>query len=271
LLNSSPYYKNVVSLNEIRLYDLTNSEDIQEFNYAAELLSLSDHQLATIKQNYFAASFCSIEELENPYLWNKYGKEYKGVAIHFSIEDNLDNWETFFLSKVYYELPPKFKDFYIAIESLKQKYNNGPKFNFDLWRFAGFYKTKPFEDEKEIRLACAFPFKNHAESYKYSRKELKIEPDRNRIVSYIPLKLWTDPDSSYLKVLDLNPKMYSDLGFSLPDLPKLKIKSIYFGENCGLSKEEYWRMYSQLRELFEWRLGYKIELSLNLFEKNKLG
>ena len=33
----------IINNNEIRLYELTKSEDIEEFNYAAELLSLSYH------------------------------------------------------------------------------------------------------------------------------------------------------------------------------------------------------------------------------------
>lgn len=257
----------IINNNELRLYDLNNSEDINEFNYAANILSLSKHQIKSIKRNYFAASFCRLEELHNPFLWNKYGKQYKGVAIHFTLENNLDDWETFFLSQVYYELPLDFQEFYSAIEELKQNYSYGPQFNFDLWRFAGFYKTKPFEDEKEIRLACAFPFKDFKESYEYSRKELKIEQDRNRIVNYIPLKLWSDPDSSHLKVLDIDPKMYLDLGYNLPTLPKLKINAIHFGEKCGLEKNEYWSMHSELKELFEWRLGYSIDLPLNMFEE----
>ena len=228
-------------------------------------LSLSEAQISTIKDRYFTASFCSYENLNNEYLWKKYGKDYTGVAIVFSLIDNRDKWENFFLSNVYYELDPKFASFQNEIEHLKQKYNNGPSFMNDIWRFAGFFKEEHYKDEKEVRLSCIFPFQYESEYLRYVRRELKIETGRNRIVSYIPLKLWTDPNSSYLKTLDIIETTNDTFTFSKPDLPQLKIEQIHFGNKCGLTPDEYWRFERQLKEIFEWRLGYSIELPLNLY------
>lgn len=255
----------IINNSEVRLYNLINSEDEDEFSYAGKLLSLSEQQISAIKERYFTASFCSYENLNSEYLWEKYGKSYAGVALVFSLVDNREQWDSFFLSDVYYELDSKFADFQNEIEQLKQKYNNGPTFMNDIWRFAGFFKKQHYKDEKEVRLSCIFPFRYESEYLRYVRRELKIESGRNRIVSYIPLKLWTDPDSSYLKTLDINKRTDDTFAFNRPELPQLKIEEIHFGNKCGLTKEEYWRFQYQLKEIFQWRLGYSIELPLNLY------
>lgn len=171
----------------------------------------------------------------------------------------------FFLSPVYYELDPKFEIFQEEISQLQNKYS-GTSFFTDIWRFAGFYKKNKFQNENEIRLAGIFPIRSQEESLKYVRKELRIEEDRNRIVSYIPLKLWIDPDSFYYKTLDVSNVSFGTFDLNKSNLPQLKIEEIHFGNNCGLSNEEYWKFQSELKEIFEWRLGYSINLPLNLYQ-----
>ena len=150
------------------------------------------------------------------------------------------------------------------IEELKNRYNNGPTVMTDNWRFAGFYKKDRFEDEKEVRLSCIFPFLQEVDSLKYVRSELKVEKGRNRIVSYVPLKLWNDPDSSYFKTLEIDTLNTDTFAYIIPQLPKLKIDSINFGINCGLSPDEYCQLHQHLLEMFQWRLGYNIELPLDI-------
>jgi hypothetical protein len=48
----------IINNAEIRLYNLWNSEDNSEFEYSAQLLSLSSEQINLIKERYFIASFC---------------------------------------------------------------------------------------------------------------------------------------------------------------------------------------------------------------------
>ena len=108
--------------------------------------------------------------------------------------------------------------------------------------------------------------RSQVDSFKYIRKELKIENGRNRIVKYIPLKLWIDPDSSYFKSLDLPNISFGTFDFNKPNLPQLKIEQIHFGNKCGLCEEEYWKFQLELKEIFEWRLGYSIDLPLNLYK-----
>lgn len=255
----------IINNSELRLYSLHNSEDVDEFNYAAKLLDLSEQQINILKENIFTASFCSIDDLKNELLWKRYGRNYEGIAIVFSVVEEIDDWKNFFLSKIYYDLDRKFKEFQDELNALKEKYNNGPTFINDIWKFAGFYKKTQYSDENEIRLACILPFPSQIDSLKYIRKELRIQKDRNRIVGYLPLKLWVDPNSSYHRTLDLLEIKQNTFDYYKPELPKLKIESIYFGENCGLTKEEYWKFSNELKTIFSWKLGYDVEIPLNLF------
>jgi len=145
------------------------------------------------------------------------------------------------------------------------KYKNVFSFNFDNWRFAGFYKKTKYAQEKEIRLALISPFNSIVDELKFTRKELKLNKRRNRIVAYFPLKLWADPDSSFFKTLDIkDSKIINPFQYNHPYLPQLKIKAIYFGKN-SLPNSEYGNFYNEIREMINWRLGYEVELPLNTY------
>jgi hypothetical protein len=279
--NGSPYYYqkkleflhwtsvqnlfSIINNAELRLYNLWNSEDNSEFEYAAKLLSLAPKQINLIKERYYIASFCEKENLSSDYLWKIYGKNYSGVAIHFEIVNNIDDAENFIISNVYYRLPKEFKKFNDEVLELKAKYKNAFNFDFNNWRFAGFYKKKPYEQEKEIRLALIYPFRSEIDSLKFIRKELKLNKRRNRVVAYFPLKLWVDPDSSYFKTLEIeNFKMINPFQYNHPSMPQLKIKTVYFGKN-SLPNLEYGGLYNELREIINWKLGYDVELPLNTY------
>ncbi|QGW28535.1 DUF2971 domain-containing protein [Phnomibacter ginsenosidimutans] len=220
----------IINNNEIRLYNLINSEDQEEFSYAGQLLSLSERQINTIKDKYYTASFCRLENLEDNYLWKKYGRDFSGVAIVFSLTDNRDEWENIILSDVYYELDPTFKKLQEELKELISRYNNIPTLMNDIWRFAGYFKRQDFKPEKEVRLSYIFPFDYDSDYLRYVRKELKIDKGRNRIVSYIPLKLWTDPAASYFKTLDIPSLTTDSFTLSKSGLPQIKIEAIYIGD-----------------------------------------
>ncbi|TAG31330.1 MAG: DUF2971 domain-containing protein [Sphingobacteriia bacterium] len=253
----------IINNEEIRLYNLLNSKDTEEFKYAAKLLALSSDEIDCFKQNYFTISFCAGENLNDEYLWKKYGRNYKGVAIKFSFTDNPDNWKNFFLSEVHYKLDDKFSAFQEEIKALKSKYNNNLNFKTDNWIFAGFFKKPKFKKENEIRLSWISPFTDHDDSLKYERRELKIEKGRNRIVSYLPLKLWNDPNSFLNKTGTTN-TLNSETTLNT-EVPQIKIDSIYFGKNCGLSPDEYNNMRLEILEMFQYGLGYSINLDEKLF------
>ncbi len=258
----------IINTAEIRLYNLVNSEDEEEFNYAARTLNLNADQIENIKWNYFTFSFSEIKNLNDDHLWKIYGKDYTGIAIEFSIQKDINDWINYFISEVYYELPAEFPLFQNKIEELKKKYNNEIQLDFNIWKLAGFHKKSHFSGEREIRISTCFPY-NYEETLKYSRKEFRIDGKKNRIVSYIPLKLWIDFDSHYPK------EFYKNEDFKLKHLemlknkPKIKIENIYFGKNCNISDKQYYEVFRRgIQEMISFQLGYSIDMPLNLFDSS---
>jgi hypothetical protein len=254
----------IINNGEIRLYNLPNSEDKEEFNYAARILELNDTELDLIKSNYFTFSFCKREDVHNGYLWNRYGNRHKGVAMLFSISDDLDMWDNFLISPIYYRLPTNFKEFQAEVNAIKNLFTPPLAFDNDIWKFAGFHKINKFRNEREVRIATFFPFRRAEEAILKTKKEFRIDGIRNRIVGYIPLKLWHDKDSSYLKTLYENSDYLERIELELNRKPKIKIESIVFGAKCGLSNDEYDEFRRELEDILVWRLGYRIHLPLNL-------
>jgi len=256
----------IINSGELRLYNLVNSEDPDEFNFAVETLSLEPKQKEFIKDNYFTFSFCRKRELYNEHLWKIYGDEQKGVAIEFSIINNIDEWENHLVSPVYYELNEDFKKFQDDINQLKAKYHDQIKLDFDIWKLAGFHKKDAYRLENEIRISTVFPYKNTEEKLKYAKREFRIDGQRNRIVRYVPLKLWINLESPYPKDFYPGEHYSEDITAKLSGQPHLKIERIYFGCNCGLTNEEYYSYKLALEEMISFQLGYRIAMPLNLFD-----
>ncbi len=267
---SLPNLFSIINNGEIRLYNLFNPTDENELKHAAKLLSLPEDIINHIKERYYTASFCSGDELMNKELWKEYGKDYKGVAIKFSLIDNRENWENFFLSYVYYKLPEDWLKFQNEIKQLLNSYDSSLTLDFDIWKFAGFYKEPLYSYEKEIRLSAVTPFNYTPETLKYTRTELRIQGGRNRIVKYLPLELWKDPESTYFKALSINSNYEIPNKLQGSNLPKLKIEGIYFGNHCGLSDEEYYELKNELEDSFNWTLGYNIFMPLSLCKKDDI-
>ena len=95
-------------LNEcsVRLYNLHNSNDKNEYNYAArELKHINrlneniDNEnsviINNIKANSYVLSCTSIANLYKSKFWKNYGDKGKGVAIEFEIMNDLFDWRYF--------------------------------------------------------------------------------------------------------------------------------------------------------------------------------
>jgi hypothetical protein len=283
-LENTPYYyhdelkfvhwtsiENLVSIinnQEIRLYNLINSDDEQEFEYSAKALDLDDRRIRLIKENYFTFSFCKKNELNNPHLWKTYGKDFSGVAIEFSIVNKPENWSSYLVSKISYEFPDVFAAYQKDINILKRKYNNEIELDFDIWRFAGFHKAELYQPENEVRLSVCFPFKYTDDRLKIARNQFRIDGKRNRIVTYIPLQLWIGFEKAYPK--DFYPKgeLQMQTEKELAGKPHIKIDNIHFGPNCKLTNLEYGEYRDALQEMISFQLGYSLDLPLNLFDIN---
>ncbi|PWT78851.1 MAG: hypothetical protein C5B59_00920 [Bacteroidetes bacterium] len=255
----------ILNTGEFRLYNLINSEDPNEFYYAANLLDLNDNLKDWIKDNYFTISFCKMQDLNNKYLWNKYGREYQGVAIEFSIVNHLDNWERFYISNVYYELPSSFSEFNNEWKNLKARYQDSISLEYDIWKLAGFHKQNHYKNENEVRIATFFPFRNYEEKLKYSRKEFRIDGKLNRIVTYVPLKLWINFQDSHYPYSFYDQEAANVYPEEYLHMPHIKIENVYFGYKCGIGKNEFLDYRKEIQEIIHFQLGYRIDMAYNLF------
>ncbi len=256
----------IINNREIRLYNLLNSSDPDEFDYAAKALEISHNQINHSKNYFFTFSFCRSYDLANKYLWNEYGKDYTGVAIEFEIINKPDLWENFMISQVYYKLPQFLIDFILDLNVLCEKYP-GIKTEIDLGKLIGFHKKKRFNEENELRLSTYFPFESLEAYWKYCNTEFRFDKDRPRITSYFGLSLWVDNDSPYVK--SDKPKYDRQLIIEenyFKTRPQIKLTQIHFGKNCGINNYQFLEFRQKLEEIIRLKLGYNLNLELNLFK-----
>ena len=193
----------IINYRELRLYNLHNSSDSEEFAYAARKLNIDNNQIDYSKKYLYTLSFCKASELENENLWTEYGKNYQGVAIEFEIINNPYEWKNFMLSEVFYEIPQDFLKLKNELNSFHNEYPNAQTF-IDLGKLIAFHKKPVFSKELEIRLSTYFPF-NHTAAYKkFCNTEFRLDKKRPRETDYFGLKLWVDNNSPFVK--DDNPE-----------------------------------------------------------------
>jgi hypothetical protein len=256
----------VINYREIRLYNLHNSSDADEFNYAAEHLKLPKESIDYAKEFLYTFSFCKSSELDNPDLWQEYGKNYEGVAIEFEIVNNPKEWKSFMLSPIFYEIPENFKKMVDELEEFKLKHPNAST-NIDLGKLIAFHKKPDFSKELEIRLATYYPFEKAEEYDTFCNTEFRFDEKRPRVTDYFGLKLWVDNSSPWVKNEDIDldrSQRVNDKYFI--EKPKIKITNIYFGKNCGINNKDFIPFRKKLEYITKIKLGYDIEdLKLNLY------
>ncbi|HWY36067.1 MAG TPA: DUF2971 domain-containing protein [Nitrosopumilaceae archaeon] len=257
----------ILNNREIRLYNLHSSKDEEEFYYAAKELGLQADEIEFAKNYYYTYSFCKKEDLTNKFLWREYGKDSSGVAIEFSIENNPLDWDNFMISNVYYEVPNSFHEFAKEINVLKKQFGITIS-GFNIGKLIGFYKKSDLHNEKEVRIATYFPYKDFEEYLKFAKSEFRIDKEnhRNRITNYISLPLWVDNNSALVK--SDNPELDRRSPFNdnyFLRRPKILIKNIYFGQNCGLNNQELSKFTLILTDIIRFNLGYRLLLELNIY------
>lgn len=258
----------IINNREFRLYNLQKSSDENEFKFAADQLTMPEDKIDHSKNYLYTLSFCEIKERDNQKLWKEYGKEYSGVAIEFEIENDPMAWKNIMLSRCYYEIPKKFVRLFDDLRELKNKWN-GIETNIDLGRLIAFHKHPDFKDELEVRLSSYFPYDNIEAYWKNCNTEFIFDKERPRITDYFGLKLWVNNDSPFVKSerKEYDRRLLVDDDY-YEKLPKIIIRDIRFGENCGISNLEYSKYRQKLEEVFRLKLGYRINLPLNLIRKH---
>lgn len=257
----------IINNREFRMYNLQKSSDENEFKFAANQLTMSENIIDHTKNYIYTLSFCEITEINNQKLWLEYGQDYSGIAIEFEIENNPMNWKNIMLSRCYYEIPKKFVKLFEDLSILKKKWN-GVDTNIDLGRLIAFYKHPDFKDELEVRLSTYFPYNNIEAYWKNCNTEFIFDNERPRITDYFGLKLWVDNNSPFMQSdrKEYDRKLLIDDDYYIKH-PKIIIRNIMFGENCGISNKEYIKFRQKLQEVFILKLGYEITLPLNLVRK----
>ncbi|GMN11363.1 hypothetical protein MTsPCn9_10300 [Croceitalea sp. MTPC9] len=256
----------IINYREMRLYNLHNSSDADEFAYAAEKLNLADNQIDYSKKYLYTLSFCKASELGNPDLWKDYGKNYEGVALEFEIVNNPNEWNNFMLSEVYYEVPKDFLELEKELNDFHKKYPDARTF-IDLGKLIAFHKRPDFSKELEVRLSTYFPFNNTEAYEKFCNTEFRFEKGRPRETDYFGLKLWVNNESPFVKSdkPEFDRRLVVDQSYFV-EKPQIRLTNIYFGKNCGISIQEFVPFWTKLKRITPMKLGYEIEdLALNLY------
>ena len=108
---SLPVLFSIINEGSIRLYNLNNSNDKNEYSYAAQKLKdvyrlqgdSNQRSIEKIKEYSFILSCTTDKGLRKPEFWQKYGDKCQGVAIEFEIINNVSDWEYFYCSKIHYD------------------------------------------------------------------------------------------------------------------------------------------------------------------------
>lgn len=125
----------IINEGSVRLYNLNNSNDSEEYIHAANLLNdiyrlqnfnetRINKKIEEIKEYSFILSSTSIEFLGQKKFWEKYADCGKGVALEFEIIDDISNWENFYCSKVHFNEAHKFDLLIKEWNSLQKKVEN---------------------------------------------------------------------------------------------------------------------------------------------------
>lgn len=258
----------IINSRNIRLYNLHNSSDPEEYSFAASQLELTQNQIDYRKSNIYTFSFCPFNDLSNVKIWETYGRNFTGAAIVFEINNDIDKWNNFHLSKLHYSLSPKISQYVQDIKLLKLKYPNCT-FYLNLEKLLGFHKTENWAKENEVRILTYSPYDLQEERLKFINKELKIETGRNRFTEYINMPLWVDNSSRYLECsennLNLDRRQILPTDDFFTKQPKIKINNILFGENCGLTPSEYRKFKFEIENMFKYNYGYILKMDENMY------
>ncbi|MEP6681854.1 MAG: hypothetical protein ABJA35_01290 [Parafilimonas sp.] len=166
------HFTNLEKLNNIllgkafHLYDLNFVDDKNEIQFPLQQLKSCDDILKKVDVNklrkqILSISFCDaeIDEIVEYNMWRLYGK---GIAIEFSFENDESQWDSFHLSKIYYNenkllndiknTCTKFNVFFDELirESDYQKGNLYSSFLNQIISLLAFHKVNIFKSEMNL-------------------------------------------------------------------------------------------------------------------------
>lgn len=143
-------------LNEkaLRLYNLNNVNDPNEFNFLTKDLISNEFTIKNIKENSYIMSMCDSAILKSDEilnLWRLYGGGGTGVAIEFNIQLPNNSYNDFLLSNIQYK-KPDIEAFKLKHEIFEKKHNVKMKLD-GIFKIPGcLHKSPYYKIENEVRL-----------------------------------------------------------------------------------------------------------------------
>jgi len=274
-------------LNEkaIRLYNLNNSDDPNEYTYATKNMDRFYKKIGipegkipeltqTVKNESFIFSCTSTDNLQKKNFWKEYADQGKGVAIEFEIINEPLEWEACYLSKTRYGELENFNDLISEVIQILGK-NPSNNYTFNIDQILIFHKDPGLQDEDEIRILCQRPevrstmfdayifydiCRNSSSIVRYMKLPISIVKPRNycfcREIERFG-NIWSQEDagSDFYKNL---------IGFQ-KQIPLIKITNIYFCQEFPFKGVDFNSFIDEIYRMFNDNLGYVIEnLSRNI-------
>lgn len=237
----------IINDSSIRLYNLWNSNDEQEYELAAkifdqiyEIIDLNGEGKIKLAKTYsFISSFTRSENYLSTYHWRNFGNDFKGVAIEFEVNPDYKSWYKFILSRTFYDKLADFDALFNAWRDFQLSTPRNKKFDIEMNWLLSLYKDKSFLSEDEIRLYLYSD--GHKDLYpiffeKYTNSTLKTGSS-NLGIKYFRLPLCND-------FWNFNNPCYKEEEVDFwKRIPKLRISKIYFGPNLLI---EDWKAFNSL-------------------------
>jgi len=234
----------IINDSSIRMYNLWNSSDEQEYTHAAEIFDRiyeiigqkGETRIKLAKTHSFISSFTSSENYLSSYHWENYGNRNKGVAIEFEINPDYKTWYKFILSKTIYDKRNDFDDLFKAWHNFQTQVAilNNCTFDIEMNWLLSLYKDQVYSWEQEIRLYlysdghhATFP--GHFAKYTYSA--LKTNSSTLNI-KYFKLPLCNDSWNYEHFQIGENENLFWDA------IPKIRISKIYIGPDLQVDNWE---------------------------------
>jgi len=238
---SLPKLYSIVNDCSLRMYNLHNSNDSDEYSYASALLKtiyqqqgLNDEYIESKIENEKAFSFItsctSLDNLNKEFFWQKYGSNKKGIAIEFEIINNPDDWESFYISKVHYNKLCEFEKLICEWSKLQNK-NKQVQYKIEMDQILGLHKSLGWSDEDEIRLISILPDLHYGPFQELVYKDTKPDSPHNSKIQFFKLPLCDKTGNFINKVYNQRIEFFWKL------IPKIKISDLHFGPEFETDKD----------------------------------
>jgi hypothetical protein len=238
--------KEIIANNNFRLYDLNFADDPHEILFTLKNIGITtDIDCNKLKSYLFSISFCdyNLSENDEHNMWRLYGADGYGIGLVFSFLNDCENWNSFHLSKMYYNQSNKISDAFTNHKAFFDEVNLVDNYTHaineyhllsNLLELFAFHKHSIYGSEKEYRLL--YRFDQIAYNFVDIKRVFTINK-RKKLSSYIELKLCE----------------FSKENFKMEDpivLPLIKLDKIILGYRY--SQEEKDEIEQTIREMYAW-------------------